>query len=469
MALLCIGQLANAATIPITPASSFTDIEAATAGDEVVIAPGTYKFRVFLGNEGTAAAPIHLRAQDPSNPPIWDLTGQDPADWPGSYTGGDNGRGCWQVRGSHYVIENIVFKGCKAVTSGTSAGIRVVNATDVTVRGCSFSACDNGVETVAPDLTVEFCEFHQNLQSSIASYGGTLTARWNLMTDSGSSHLYLGGGSVTLEYNWMSRWGDYAIHFGYCEEFCGGTSLADPISKVLTMTGNVMVAGPASVNDRIVTLYASQAESTDGTGTLSVLEARFVNNTIIGTAVNAGGLAFLLIANQPGAVQHKVTFMNNALVGVAAAYTENVPGNADYLVRGENNWLPTGADFGALTGTLQGASPGFEDESAMDFRPNVSSELRNHAALVTPPLEAPVSEYYRDEIVAALARTRQKVADIGAFEYGNDAAPVGSASGALEPKHLGVGCQVAGGDAAIAWMVLAAVQRGRRRTREARR
>src|ERR1700691_5073325 len=83
---------ASAVVINVSPAdgpTAYTKIEAAVAGDEVIIAPGAYAFRVYLQNQGTAAQPIYIHAQDPTNPPVWDPKGTDVAELPGSYTAGD--------------------------------------------------------------------------------------------------------------------------------------------------------------------------------------------------------------------------------------------------------------------------------------------------------------------------------------------------------------------------------------------
>jgi hypothetical protein len=74
-----------AATITVTTADDYKKIEAAKAGDEVVIAPGKYNFRVFLTQQGPANAPIVIRAQDPKNPRL--QTGTPPQALTGSIFG----------------------------------------------------------------------------------------------------------------------------------------------------------------------------------------------------------------------------------------------------------------------------------------------------------------------------------------------------------------------------------------------
>src|SRR5476651_250399 len=105
---------AEAATINITPSDNYTKIEAAQAGDEVVIAPGTYRFRVYLTGQGTRSNPIKIRAQDPNNKPVWDFSAGLVENAPGSYTAGDRGRGGWQLSGgANYQISGIIFTNCR--------------------------------------------------------------------------------------------------------------------------------------------------------------------------------------------------------------------------------------------------------------------------------------------------------------------------------------------------------------------
>jgi hypothetical protein len=92
--------VASGATIVVTPSDSYDKIESARPGDEVVIAPGMYGFRVYLRQAAPPNAPIVIRAQDPKNPPVWDLSGGYVEQAPGSYTAGDRGRGCWQLSGA---------------------------------------------------------------------------------------------------------------------------------------------------------------------------------------------------------------------------------------------------------------------------------------------------------------------------------------------------------------------------------
>src|SRR5688572_19369211 len=155
----------QAAVISITTNDNYTKIESANPGDEVVIAPGTYRFRVHLIKQAGVTNPIVIRALDPANPPVWDFGSTLVENAPGSYTAGDRGRGGWQFSGArNYRISGIVFRNCRTA-SRNSAGIRYYNTTtNLYIRDCVFHLNDNGLTggTQNSEATVEFCEFNAN-------------------------------------------------------------------------------------------------------------------------------------------------------------------------------------------------------------------------------------------------------------------------------------------------------------------
>lgn len=140
----------------------------------MVVAPGTYQFRLYLEGSGTADAPIVIRAADPADRPAWDLGGDAVANWPGSYDGGDSGRAIWQIAGSHYLVSGIVFRNGSDETDGDSGGVRLKGLDAVTFRDCLFQGNDNGLQGAGTQTLVEFCEFDSN---GLVGGSATRTAR----------------------------------------------------------------------------------------------------------------------------------------------------------------------------------------------------------------------------------------------------------------------------------------------------
>ena len=273
--------LALGAVISVTPADDYTKIEAAKAGDEVVIAPGTYKFLVYLTEKG----PISIHAQDPTNPPVWDLTGIPLDGAPGSYTAGDRGRGCWQLSGATNVtIESIVFTHCSNASQNAS-GIRYYNGTTgLVIRDSVFRANDNGLTggTQASDATVEFSEFDSNGNTAATSpthniyiYGGTFAMRYSYLHDpTQGQNFHVRAAQALLESNWISHGMSYEGDLMSDDDYTG----AGPFTQSMTFRGNVVVEGSPQNHGQIIALY-------NDTGVANLtMSIQALDNTVIAAA-----------------------------------------------------------------------------------------------------------------------------------------------------------------------------------------
>jgi hypothetical protein len=398
---------ALAATINVGPGDSYAKIEAANPGDTVLIAPGTYKFRVYLQAMGTAAQPIVIQAADPSQPPVWDLAGTDVADAPGSYTAGDRGRGCWQIIGSYYQISNIVFQNCSCPScSYDSAGIRYYQATPgqgaqgILIRGCTFRTNDNGLTggSLTSDATVEYCEFASNgsLMASASSpshnvyvYGGAFTMRYSYSHDAiQGTDLHSRAVTSTIEYNWFARAAGFEMQFDSPDE-----PPAAPFVKTVSLFGNVIVEAASPANkSKMVTLY-------DDEGNTPQIALTATANTVIG---NGGSTAFVELAD--GNAVDSAVITNNIVSGTDTVATGGT-------VTGSNNWVETGATTAGVTASVSGSDPGFAPGGAYRLAPG--SPCIGKAAIVPAP---PLDEYYLDETVVCESRARATALDIGAFE-----------------------------------------------------
>ena len=434
---------AHAATIAVAPGDSFTKIEAAGPGDEVVIAPGTYKFRVYLTKQGTAAQPIVIRAQDPAHPPVWDLGDTLVEDAPGSYTAGDRGRGCWQLSGAAYVhVSGLVITGCHT-SSANSAGVRYYNgARGIVLGDMLFHDNDNGLTGGSQDseATVEFSEFDHNgtlMASSSAPshniyvYGGTFALRYSYVHDPvQAQNFHIRAHDSTIEYNWFARAKSYAGDLMTDDDNDG------PETQTMLLRGNVIVQGDGQSNtSQIVAVY------NDAGATGLTLNVKLVYNTFIGTASN-GRAALVHLSNADGTTMNAQLDDNIVWRTTRATIVEDA---AHAQVSGKNNWLQTGADATGLSASVTGADPGFTNAAQNDFTLAAGSTAIGAAATTA---DLPDREYYRDETTTRQYRARATAKDLGAFESMTASAPVGP-YGTSSPSGSGGG---AGGTSGVGGM-----------------
>jgi MYXO-CTERM domain-containing protein len=472
-----------AATITIAPTDDYKKIEAAQPGDEVVIAPGTYDFRVYLTQQAPANNPIVIRAQDPKNPPVWDLSAQNVEDAPGSYTAGDRGRGCWQLSGAtNITIESIVFTGCHTA-SFNSAGIRYYETTKgLLIRDCLFKDNDDGLTggSQDSDATVEFSEFDSNgnLNASQSSpthniyiYGGTFTLRYSYLHDpTQGQNFHIRATEALIESNWITHGKSYEGDLMPNDDFTG----AGPFSQSMIFRGNTIVQGTPSNHSQIIAMYNDA-----GLANLT-LHVEAINNTIIAAAPQ-GAIVHLSNADH---TKMSAVISNNVLTVSTTAF--DIEDMTNGSVSGQNNWFLTGTAVAPLTGSVFGSDPQF----AASYRPG--NALIGAAASVQ---NTPITEYYLDDKTTRMYRVRASVKDIGAFEStttgpgigpydtqppldggltlpdsgaANDAAGAGD-SGPIDPGYSngGCGCDVVGtsgsyGFGAALFALLAAARRRRR-------
>ncbi len=404
------GFLANCAVINVTTNDSYRKMESAKPGDEVVIAPGTYSFRVYLTQRASATNPIYIHAQNPADPPVWDFGATNVEDAPGSRTAGDRGRGAWQFEGArNYRVSGIMFRHCHTA-SDNSAGIRYFNGTtNLEIEDCVFDHNDNGLTGGSQDsaATVEFCEFSRNGNTKAAApthniyvYGGWLTLRYCYLHDPAQAqNFHLRCRAATLEYNWFARANSYEGDLMTDGDFKGD----GPFTQTLTLRGNVIVQKHSpSNNSQIIALH------NDGRLANLTLKVRALYNTFVG---NGRAAAFVHLANADHTPMN-AEITDNILFGTTRPFlTDDRHAGA---VTGLNNWLETGATVGPLIGSVTSASPGFRNAAAGDFTLIGSSPCIGAADATE--LGLPNREYYLNESTKCRGRIRKTVRDIGAFE-----------------------------------------------------
>ena len=419
---LLFWPLARAAIINVSPAdapvAAYTKIEAAVPGDEVVIAPGKYRFLLHLTGRGTVAQPIIIRAQDPANKPVWDFTGKTLDTMPGSYTAKDRNRGAWQVDGgTGYKISGIIFSNCHNSAKKNASGIRYLNgATNLYVKDCIFSLNDNGITGGTQDSSAafEFCEFDRNGNPAAAKpthnvyiYGGTFVLRYSYAHDSQQGqNFHVRAHHATLEYNWFARAASYEGDLMIDDDFVDAGN--GPFTQTMLFRGNVLVqkAKPANVN-KVIAVF-----NDNGVAKVT-FNIRLVNNTYVGngTAGQGGNAALVQLSNGDGS-QMNAELVNNIISGTTA--TVSINNSSFATVTGRNNWLKTGVNPGALTDSIFSASPGFQNAANGDFTLAPGSAAINAADI--SPVDLPAAEYFQNEANARQFRSRATVKDIGAFE-----------------------------------------------------
>jgi hypothetical protein len=422
--------VARAATIHVAPGDDWTKIEAAQPGDEVVIAPGTYEFLVYLTQKALANAPIVIRAEDPKNPPVWDLSGTPLDVASGSHTGGDRGRGCWQLSGAtNITIESIVFTHCSNAAEN-AAGIHYDNdSVGIVIRDCVFRANDNGLTggTGNSVATVEFSEFdgNGNVNASSPTHnidisGGALTLRYSYVHDPvQGQNLHCRAADAEIESNWFAHAASYEADLMTDDDFTG----AGPYSQLMVFRGNVIVEGAPANHAQIIAVY-----NDSGVPNLT-MDVEVINNTVIAAAPES---ALVYLSN----VDHtkmSAAIRNNILVTSTTAYVVEDP--LDGAIYGRNNWFQTGTSDAPLTASIFGSDPMF----GASYRLAPGSPCIGAAAFFK---SLPVTEYYLDDQTTRMYRVRSSAKDLGAFESTTTGPGIGPYT--QSPVDGGVTAQEAG-------------------------
>lgn len=424
---------ALATQIQVSPAdgnSAYTKIESARAGDEVLIAPGTYKFRVYLQAQAPANNPIVIRAADPTNPPTWDLSGTLVENAPGSYTAPDKNRGCWQISGgTNYHIDGIVFENCHAADND-SAGLRYYGgASGIVLSNCLFQNNDNGLTggTENSDMTVEFSEFSHNGNTNASAsspthnvyvYGGTFALRYSYLHDPlQAQNLHCRAVQSIIEYNWFARAKSYVGDLMTSDDYANAPT--GSLAQSMTLRGNVVIESANQANQgQIWAVYDDEASGSPVSFSITALY-----NTVVGDGAHT---AFIHLSNADSTTM-SAKVSDNVISGTSQPIL--VEDGAHATVTGENNWLQTGAASSGLTGTVFGAAPGFANAASDDF--TLASGSPCIGAADTSVGGLPTDEYYQNETVTRMSRVRASALDIGAFEHttaGSGMGPYGAAA-----------------------------------------
>ena len=451
LALLLIPLCAHAKHYTLGPEdpAGYLVLEAARAGDEVLIQPGTYQYRVALSQ--TDPGKVILRAADPANPPVWDMTGVDLTTAPGSDTTPGYDSRCWHVVGSHYDLFGIVVRGCAAF------GVQVENgASDITFTQWEWDSNSTGLLGYANGLVVEYAYVHDNTGKGLAIYGGSLDLRYSVVRDNGFN--LIGEAATSLiEYNFFGHTTGFQGFYAPCTVDCLGDSSLPPVVQPVTFVGNIFDVGQQGNNSQIFNVYRDTGDGYDPvdlSGRTSGLAITMAYNTVLGNAANSNAIMWNIdVENVAGTME----LDDNVFLNLQQPMdTYDRPGMT-WDFAGTNNWLGTMTDPTGLTGSLMGDDPSFADPGTEDYRPSATSPLRGAAE---PGVSVvPTKEYDLTETFTGLYRDRAAATDIGAFQFGTSgpgiAAPIPDFPDAGIPTQpaapsrldLGVawGCSATGG------------------------
>jgi hypothetical protein len=452
--------VAEAATFEVGPGKPYTSIgavpwESLNAGDTVLIhhRPTPYKEKFVLSRVGTAAAPITVRGVlgPGGERPILDGNGATTRAQLDYYS---RNRGVIKIGGSTVpfadgvsvmpqwiVIENLEITGARPPNSFTGPS----GATESYPNNASSIYLEFG-----ENITVRNCDLHDNGNGFFAFSSDTVVTR-NLLLEGNHIHdngnvgsnfehnVYVAAIGVTYQYN----------HFGRILPGAGGNNVkdrsaglvvrynwidvanrqldlvngedsavirADPRYRETHVYGNVIVEHPNSGNNDIV-FYGGDTGSANNfrKGTLY-----FYNNTVVSDRTDNTRL-FRMPDNN-----HTIDARNNIAYVTAPGGNLKVLDNYGRVVLTQN-WFKTGwSPFnvrrgkGTVTdnGTVEGSSPGFQDEAGQDYQLAATSACIDNGAALNPavlPTHDVVREYVKH--LGSAARAVNGPFDIGAYEF----------------------------------------------------
>jgi hypothetical protein len=268
---------------------------------------------------------------------------------------------------------------------------------------------------------------------NIYIYGGTFTLRYSYAHDPiQGQNFHIRAKQSTIEYNWFARPKSYSGDLMTDDDFTNGGQ------QTMLLRGNLIDQGSPNNHGQIIALYNDAAPFAN-----LRLALTLINNTLLVTQPQG----FAVHLSNADGTEMRVEMDNNLISGGKPYLIEDA---AHGTVVGTSNWLPTGANPGSLTATAFGANP-FKDPAARDFTLAAGSNAIGAAAGRLS--DAPSREYFQNESVTRMYRTRASSKDIGAFESTTAgggtgpyaAAPIsGNDAGAGAGQKSGCGCAMPG-------------------------
>lgn len=333
-----------------------------------------------------------------------------------AYTARDRGRGAWQIRGSNYIISDLIIKGAhinNGKKAGESSGIRTRHAKNITIRNCLIEENDNGIVGNGEDIVYELCEIRRNgnlkgdRTHNVYNHGGTITIRYCHIYDPvEGQNIHMRAKNARIEYSLIEN------GYTYMGDLMSDKSdwvRGQPLKQVLTFIGNLIIEKESPLNDsKVFTMYNDKHFSGIS------MRINMFYNTFIGNGKNE---ALIQITNS-GLEYQEAYLYNNIFYGNHRPFRIDISNQPDkFHVEAKNNWWAEG-DYSQyeqfMSGSIFGTHPGFKDAKNKDFRLKTSAQAKNRANATLG--EYPLFEYYLDENVVMKYKERHGANDLGAFE-----------------------------------------------------
>jgi hypothetical protein len=451
---------AHAATFDVGPGQPFTSVgevpwESLNAGDTVQIhyRATPYKEKFVLSRVGTATAPITVRGVLGPNGerPVLDGNGATTRAQLDYYS---RNRGVIKIGGSTVpfadgttvmpqwiVIENLEITGARPPNSfsgptgatesypNNASSIYLEFGENITIRNCDFHGNGNGFfafssNTIATrNLLLEGNHIHDNgnpgsnFEHNVYVEAIGVTYQYNhfgrIAPGAGGNNVKDRSAGLVVRYNWIDV-ANRQLDLVHAED--SALVRADPRYRETHVYGNVIVEHPNSGNNDIV-FYGGDGGSANKfrKGTLY-----FYNNTVVSDRTDATRL-FRMATNDEA-----IDARNNIAYVTAAGANLRVLDNYGRLTLTQN-WFKTGwtpfvvsRPKGSITnnGTVEGSSPGFQDEAGQDYHLAATSACIDDGTALHPavlPTHNVVREYVKH--LASVARAVNGPFDIGAYEF----------------------------------------------------
>jgi hypothetical protein len=403
LAVIAAARSASAEVKEITPADNLIQaVSALLPGDELVLAGGTYDIPQYFAItvNGTAAAPIVIRAKDGEVPVI---------------TRPDGNQNTVNIVNSTY----LVLRGLEV--KGGSHGVRINNSSFVTIEGCHIH--DTGDVALSANIPGAKYEGLRLLRNHIHDTNGTGEGMY-LGCNSNGCQMY----NSLIEGNYIHHTNAPTVDQGDGIEIKEGSYnnivrdnvIHDTKYPCLITYSTVGNGGPNILERNLLWACGDHAIQ-------SAADARIRNNIILGAAVDG-------IRNQPhqsGApsnleIVHNTILapQNNAIRSDGIVGSVLIANNAVYAQGGSA--IRVGGNLGALVvagnvgqGGIQGVATGYKDGSglgmdfvAASFNNNVPNDVFPSAGSVL--VDAGDAAHVASDDFNGTAR--QGAADVGAYK-----------------------------------------------------